>query len=144
MSTVALTLNKNEVNTIERGVGTITVGTGKLVVVPFGGEPTVVSEGESFDAKDSPVTILALEGTNYGAVYTEPTGTEAPVLPREVPASLVPPEAPRGDSDGESPTGGTGPYEDRTVVELKALAEKRGIDIPSHATKAEIIAALRV
>lgn len=90
MSTVALTLNKNEVNAIERGVSTITVGQGELVVVPLGGKPTVVSEGDSFDAKDVPVTVLALEGTNYAAVYTEPTGTEAPVLPREVPATLAP------------------------------------------------------
>lgn len=147
MSTVALSLNKNEVNTIERGVGTITVGTGKLVVVPFGGEPTVVSEGESFDAQASPVTILALEGTNYGAVYTEPTGTEAPVLPRTVPASVIPAaevvEAQRGDSDGESPTGGTGTYEDRTVPELKATAKKNGVDLEGASTKAEIIAKLR-
>lgn len=145
MSTVALTLNKNEVNTIERGVGTITVGTGKLVVVPFGGEPTVVNEGEAFDAQDQPVTVLALEGSNYGATYTEPTGTEAPVLPRTVPASVIPAtevvEAERGDS-ADSP-GNTGSYESRTLDELQTLAAERKIKGRSKMDKDALIEALR-
>lgn len=145
MSTVALTLNKNEVNAIERGVGTITVGTGKLVVVPFGGEPTVVNEGESFDAQDQPVTILALEGSNYGATYTEPTGTEAPVLPRTVPASVIPAaevvEAERGDSGDSS--GKTGSYESRTLDELHTLAAERKIKGRSKMDKDALIEALR-
>lgn len=109
MSTVALTLNKNEVNAIERGVSKITVGVGELVVVPLDGKPTVVSEGDSLDVKDLPVTVLALEGSNYAAVYTEPTGTEAPVLPREVPATLAPEasiqtEAPKKQADKKTET----------------------------------------
>lgn len=138
MTTVGLTLNKNEVNTIERGVGTITVGTGKLVVVPFGGAPSVVSESETFDAGNVPVTILALEGTNYGAEYTEPTGTEPPPVDPTQPSIETTTETVRGDSGGDS-----GAFESRTVKELRALAAERGVEIHSHAKKAEIIAALR-
>ena len=49
----------------------------------------------------------------------------------------------RGDSDGESPTGGTGPYEDRTVPELKATAEKKGVDLEGASKKQDIIDKLR-
>jgi len=49
----------------------------------------------------------------------------------------------RGDSDGDSPTGGTGAYEDRTVAELKATAEKNGVDLDGATKKSDIIAKLR-
>lgn len=59
-----------------------------------------------------------------------------------VPTENVPGEQ-RGDTDGDSPTGGTGAFEDRTVKELRATAKKNGVDLKGAKTKAKIIAALR-
>lgn len=59
-------------------------------------------------------------------------------------ATTVVPDAPqRGDTDEDSRTGGTGPYEDRTVAELKATAEKNGVDLEGATRKDDIIAKLR-
>jgi hypothetical protein len=60
-----------------------------------------------------------------------------------VPTTVVPNAPQRGDSDSDSPTGGTGPYEDRTVPELKATAEKKGVDLEGATRKEDIIEKLR-
>lgn len=54
-----------------------------------------------------------------------------------------PSRARAGDTDGDSETGGTGPYEDRTVPELKATAKSKGVDLEGATKKADIIAKLR-
>lgn len=46
------------------------------------------------------------------------------------------------ESKGNKGKGNKTNYNDMTVAELRDEAEKRGIDVPSHATKAEIIDAL--
>jgi hypothetical protein len=124
MSTQLLSLNKNDVNAIERDVSSISVGVGSLSVVPRNGKAFTLSPDDgSRDVGDVPLTLTAIEGCNYCVNFTEPDGTEAPTLPREVPASTVPPEeiaqarAERGDS-ADSP-GNTGSYESRTVKETK-------------------------
>jgi hypothetical protein len=137
MSTQLLSLNKNEPNVIERDVKTISVGVGKLSVVPRNEDPFVLDAGETHDVGDIPVTVLALEGCNYSVEYTELDGTEAPILPREVPETLAP--AVRGDTGG----GDSGGFESRTVKQLRAEAKKRKLNVKSKATKAELIKALR-
>lgn len=133
--TVALTLNKNEVNVIERNVGQITVATGRIVVVGLNGLPVVVSEGQSLDVGGVTATILALEGSNYAAVYSEPTGTEPP-------DAVPPPESAAEREDLVDPTDNTSSFESKTVEELYELASAQNIKGRSKMDKDELVEAL--
>lgn len=146
MATERLSLNKHEVNVIERDVETVTVGVGSLVVVDTtlakDKIAQVEADGDTYQAGGHPLALFAIEGANYSVVYTDPTGTEAPVLPREVPATTVP-ATERGDAGGD-----TGSFESRTVPELEALVEERGIAVEGtgkggNILKADLIEALR-
>jgi len=132
------TMNRGDARTIERGVHRISVATGYLLVFADGANNTWrLSEGEDCEPGDAPVVLLALDGTNFGIEFTEPTGTEPPsvdpVAPQEAPAV-------RGDSDDSA---GTGSYESRTIKELRALAKSRGLEGYSKLDKDDLITELR-
>jgi hypothetical protein len=58
-------------------------------------------------------------------------------------AELGEPAAGTEEQAGEPTDTGSGSYEDRTVAQLKATAEKKGIDVSGLTTKDDLIAAIR-
>jgi len=106
--------------------------------------PTIVFKGDGVTpveagAPDQPLpeNVEPKEEVVEGSVIS-PAGVTPPtqvfkgdgVTPHEQAAA---PDAPEAEPVN---------YEEHTVAELKDIAADRGIDIPSHATKAEIIEAL--
>lgn len=96
--------------------------TGHVVATPRGGEPQVLSPGDSLIDPQTPLAVTGPGRVKYW-VEGEPYAADA---------------APRGDSGGT-----TGSYESRTKEELYKLAQERKIKGRSKMGKEQLIDALR-
>lgn len=133
--------NTGSANTLPGPVKFITCQAGQVVVVDKTTEPattTTLNPDDVYDAEGKAgLTILDIDGSRI--FYESTLENRTSGLMVDTPGSAVQ----RGDTDDNSPTGGTGDYEDRTVPELKATAEKNGVDLEGASKKADIIAKLR-
>jgi hypothetical protein len=136
-----LEFNTGSSNTLPGPVKMITLQAGQIVVVDKTTEPpttTTLNPDDVYDAEGKAgLTILDIDGSRIFYESTLENRTSGQMV--DTPGSAVQ----RGDTDSDSPTGGTGAYEDRTVAELKATAEKNGVDLDGASRKDDIIAKLR-
>lgn len=142
-------LSTTESRSIPGPVNKVECLVGQVVVVDPITKPattTTLSTDETYDAEGhAGLTILDIDGSRVYVEYSlspnAPLNADDPQV--VVNADTQPrTEEPRGDNDPEDDKQ-TGSYESRSKAALYELAKERDLDVDSHSSKAELVAALR-
>jgi hypothetical protein len=138
--------NTGSANTLPGPVKTITCQAGQVVVVDKTTEPattTTLNPDDVYDAEGKAgLTILDIDGSRIFYESTLENRTTGLMVDTPGSAEQLGTEEVRGDNEPEDDKQ-TGSYESRPKADLYELAKERGLDVDSHSSKAELVAALR-
>lgn len=137
--------NAGSSNTLPGPVKSITCNAGQVVVVDKTTEPpttTTLNPDDVYDAEGKAgLQILDIDGSRIFYESTLENRTSGQMVDTPGSAEQLRTEV-RGDNDPEDDKQ-TGSYESRSKADLYELAKERDLEVDSHTSKTDLIAALR-